>query len=297
MSNFYTDNDYYYLASYPKSGNTWVRLFIKEISRLLDIKNEDVLPDININKELDTGMITSSRVWISDQLGINSCDFSFKELDLVRGKCGKSKNIFNEGDRFHKTHDAFISKDSDGNPVLETNYCKGVVYILRHPEDIVISLSHFFKLNYDESVEFLLNKDSALVPHEGLGNNQVRQYMGRWDKHVLSWVDQEIIPSIVMRYEDMKFDPITSFSKISSFLNLTNDIELIKKAIDNTSIEKIKDIEKRLKGFKEKPAQCDSFFRSGRTGEGAEKLSFIQKEKLYKKMKKVMNRFGYELSR
>ena len=86
-------------------------------------------------------------------------------------------------------------------------------------------------------------------------------------------------------------------AKFLNFYNLTNDIELIKKAIDNTSIEKIKDIEKRLKGFKEKPAQCDSFFRSGRTGEGAEKLSFIQKEKLYKKMKKVMNKFGYELSK
>lgn len=297
MKNSIADNNYYYLASYPKSGNTWVRLFIKEISRISNIKNEDDLAEININKELNTGTITSSRVWISDQLGINSCDLSFKELDLVRGKCGKSKNIFNEADRFHKTHDAFISKDSAGNPILETNNCKGAVYILRHPEDVVISLSHFFKLNYDESVEFLLNKDSCLVPNEGSGNAQVRQYMGRWDKHVLSWVDQEIIPTIVMRYEDMKFDPITSFSKLSSFLNLTDDIELIKKAIDNTSIEKIKDIERRLKGFREKPAKCDSFFRSGRTGEGAEKLSFIQKEKLYKNMNKVMNRFGYELSK
>lgn len=304
MSKINNDNDYYYLASYPKSGNTWCRLFITEIIKLIKFeenkfkyKKDQEIKEININRDLDTGVISSSRHWISDQLGINSSDLSFKELDLVRGFCGESKNIFNEGDRFHKTHDAFISKDSKGNSVLSTKGCKGVVYIIRHPEDVVVSLSHFFNLDFDKSVDFLLNKDQSLVPNIGIGNHQVRQFMGRWDYHVLSWVEQKHIPSLILRYEDMKTDPFTSFKKLSEFLNLTNNNELIKQTIENISIEKIKGIEKKLKGFKEKPKGCDNFFRSGQTGEGAEKLTYIQREKLYRSMKKVMRRFGYDLSK
>ena len=289
---------YWYLASYPKSGNTWCRLFITELQRISNKKeSQEVLEELNLNSDLHTGMITSSRVWLTDQLGINSCDLSYKEIDLMRGKCGETQWLFSDGERFHKTHDAFTSIDSNGRPIVCTSSCNGAIYIIRNPEDIVISLSHFFQLDLEEAVEFILNPHQSLSEQSGAGHQQVRQFMGSWDSHVSSWVDQEVLPTLVIKYEDMKLDSIATFTKLANFLNLPTDKDLITKAIENTSIEKLKKMESDVGGFAEKPSGCDRFFRSGQVGEGSEKLSLKKREKIYDNFSKIMDRYGYAIKR
>ena len=190
------DHSYWYLASYPKSGNTWCRVFITELMRLA---GDNPGEELNLNQDIETGAIASSRLWLDDQLGINSCDLSFSELDPLRGRAGASAWLFAEGERFHKVHDAFKSPDSRGRPVVSTTGCSGVVYILRHPEDVVVSLSHFFSWPLDRCVDSLLDPSAALVPGERFGGHQVRQHMGRWDQHVRSWADQTQLPVLIMR--------------------------------------------------------------------------------------------------
>lgn len=282
---------YWYLASYPKSGNTWCRVFISELQRL---SAKDESTRLNLNTDLNTGVIASSRHWLSDQLGINTCDLSFSELDPLRGKAGQSNLLFAETDRFHKVHDAFQSKDSRTRPVVSISNCKGAVYISRHPEDVAVSLSHFFDWNLSQCVESLLNPDAALVPGDHFGNHQVRQHMGRWDQHVNSWLDQTSLPVLAIRYEDMLANSFKTFSSLADFLNLTTEPELIQKAIDNTSIENLKQIESEVGGFKEKPKACKTFFRSGRSGEGAEKLSLEQRRRLFSLLQDTMARLDYE---
>ena len=46
--------------------------------------------ELNLNQDIETGAIASSRLWLDDQLGINSCDLSFSELDPLRGRAGAS---------------------------------------------------------------------------------------------------------------------------------------------------------------------------------------------------------------
>ena len=75
------DHSYWYLASYPKSGNTWCRVFITELMRLA---GDNPGEELNLNQDIETGAIASSRLWLDDQLGINSCDLSFSELDSLR---------------------------------------------------------------------------------------------------------------------------------------------------------------------------------------------------------------------
>jgi len=75
------DHGYWYLASYPKSGNTWCRVFITELLRLA---GDDPGKELNLNQDIETGAIASSRFWLDDQLGVNSCDLSFSELDPLR---------------------------------------------------------------------------------------------------------------------------------------------------------------------------------------------------------------------
>ncbi len=285
------DHGYWYLASYPKSGNTWCRVFITELMRLA---GDNPGEELNLNQDIETGAIASSRLWLDDQLGINSCDLSFSELDPLRGHAGASAWLFAEGERFHKVHDAFQSPDSRGRPVVSTTGCSGVVYILRHPEDVAVSLSHFFSWPLDRCVDSLLDPSAALVPGERFGGHQVRQHMGRWDQHVRSWADQTQLPVLIMRYEDMLANGSETFTKLATFLGLPDDADLIDQALENTSIEKLKKLEEDVDGFDEKPAGCERFFRSGRTGEGAEQLSNEQRKRLAKGLSEVMKRFEYE---
>lgn len=282
---------YWYLASYPKSGNTWSRVFITELLRLA---GEEPSEELNLNRDVETGAIASSRLWLDDQLGINSCDLSFAELDGLRGRAGESEWLFAEGERFHKVHDAFQSPDSRGRPVVSTAGCRGVVYILRHPEDVVVSLSHFFSWSLERCVDYLLDPTAALVPGERHGGHQVRQHMGRWDQHVRSWADQSELPVLIMRYEDMLAKGAETFMAFAKFLDLPAEPGLVQQALANTSIEKLKKLEEQVGGFAEKPEGCERFFRSGRTGEGAEQLSIEQRRRLAKGLAEVMQRFDYE---
>ena len=76
------------LASYPKSGNTWCRVFIAELHKLISLENglDDDEYELNLNSDIKTGQIISSRVWIDDQLGFDSNELDFDELDIIRGK-------------------------------------------------------------------------------------------------------------------------------------------------------------------------------------------------------------------
>lgn len=285
-----TQAGYWYLASYPKSGNTWCRVFITELQRLAA---ESEPQELNLNRDLETGAIASSRHWLDDQLGVNSCDLSFAELDPLRGRAGESAWLFAEGERFHKVHDAFKSPDSRGRPVVSTAGCRGVVYIMRHPEDVVVSLSHFFSWPLERCVDYLLDPTAALVPGERNGGHQVRQHMGRWDQHVRSWADQSELPVLVMRYEDMLAKGAETFMALATFLGLPTEQGLVAQALANTSIDRLKKLEEQVGGFVEKPEGCERFFRSGRTGEGAEQLSLEQRKQLAKGLADVMERFDY----
>lgn len=289
------DQGYWYLASYPKSGNTWCRVFITELKRLS--KKEEDRKELDLNRDVETGDIASSRHWLDDQLGINTCDLNYAELDPLRGKAGQTANLFAEGERFHKVHDAFLSPDSKGRPVVCTAGCKGVVYIMRHPEDVAVSLSHFMSWDLPRCVNFLLDPSASLAAEEGHGGHQVRQFMGRWDQHVKSWVDQTEIPSLVIRYEDMLNNGQDTFLKLAEFLDLSSEIDLVNQALTNTSIDRLRKLEDDVGGFDEKPDGCERFFRSGKSGEGAEKLSIEQRRRLYKNLKAIMDRFSYTGSR
>jgi hypothetical protein len=118
--------------------------------------------------------------------------------------------------------------------------------------------------------------------------------MGSWDQHVRSWADQSELPVLVIRYEDMLAKGAETFLALATFLDLPAEPDLVEQALANTTIEKLKKLEEQVGGFVEKPEGCERFFRSGRTGEGAEQLSIQQRKRLAKGLAEVMERFQYE---
>ena len=291
---------YWYLASYPKSGNTWCRVFITELRRLAGLDSADATASaqqeeqaLRLNRDLATGSIVSSRHWLDDQLGIDSSDLCWAELDKVRGRVGHQRALYSECLRYHKVHDAFTSPDSAGRPVVPTKGCRGAVVMIRHPADVVVSLSHFFSWELERCVAFLLNEEAALCRSSTRGGHQVRQFMGSWAKHGQSWVDQQQIPVLLLRYEDLLVQPEQHFWRLATFLDLPAEDTLIREAVANTRFDKLRAKEDAEGGFHERPQGCERFFRSGRSGEGQEQLTDEQLQQLEEAFAATLHRFGY----
>jgi len=290
---------YWYLASYPKSGNTWCRVFIAMLLRLAGMEREAGTKateaqeqELRLNRDLLTGSIVSSRYWLDDQLGIDTSDLRCEELERVRGRVGHQLALYSEGTRYHKVHDAFFTPSS-GQPVVCTEGCAGVVYVMRHPADVAVSLSHFFGWELESSVAFLLNEEASLMQSNKSGGNQVRQYLGRWDNHVASWCQQTLLPVLILRYEDLLVDPEAHFQRLGSFLGLPDKPELIAEVVANTSFEKLRAKEEEEGGFHERMPGCERFFRSGKSGEGRNRLSHEQFQLLEASFYAMLEKHGY----
>jgi aryl sulfotransferase len=95
-----------------------------------------------------------------------------------------------------------------------------------------------------------------------------------------------------MRYEDMCRQPVEAFSGAIRFLGLDDDLERVRRAIDFSSFDALRQQELKH-GFKEKPSEAASFFRSGRVGAWRAILTDKQIERLVLDHGAVMRRLGY----
>tara|TARA_B100000242_G_C43028658_1_gene479124 strand:+ start:153 stop:1028 length:876 start_codon:yes stop_codon:yes gene_type:complete len=285
-------NNYFYIASYPKSGNTWVRIFIKYLL-LYEGKSEDkyeyIKNNFRLNRDLNTGDILSSRDWIDDNLGIDSSDLDINEISLIRSKIGPQRLIFSDNFSFHKVHDAFCLKN--GKQLVCSEKCSGAIYIIRHPFDIVISLSNFFKWNIEKSIHFILDNNAYLASSSKRISSQVPQFLGNWSYHVNSWTNQNKIPLLLIKYENLHNYPITTFTEITKFLGIRDDQKLIKKAVESSSFKNLKSKEIKEEGFYESPKNSISFFYKGKIGLGEEKLTQNQQELLLKGFDDMLKKY------
>lgn len=285
-------DNFWYLVSYPKSGNTWCRVFIKKLLDLKEqtqLKNDNDINKFDINRDLNTGTIISNRSWIDDQLGIDSSELTTIELDSVRHKLGCTPQIYSDSLRFHKVHDMYKSPYSKGKPIV-SNKCLGAIYLVRNPFDIVISLKHFFDFDIEKSINFILNENSKLNSH----HYQANQFLGSWGNHVMSWTEQKDIPVLLIRYEDLLTSPNKYFLQISKFLKLSESQKLVDKAIKESSFKKLQKLEEEGDGFNEKPKACKKFFRSGSIGEGEKLLNEKQIKRITSSFKNQLELLRYD---
>lgn len=272
-----------WLASYPKSGNTWCRIFL---SNYLNTTNEP----ININK-LDIGAIFSSRNIIEDNTGFDISELTANECDELRS-FAFSKWSENYGDNaFLKTHDAYLPLPTGENmfPVQST---KAAICFVRNPLDVAVSFANHMATTPEKTVEKMSDSDFCLAASTKKYNQQVRQKLLSWSGHIKSWTLQTDFPVLAVRYEDMLENPAREFKSILDFLNIPIDTEKLAKAIVNSSFEKVKEIEKQV-GFKEKPAKCDTFFNVGKSGYYKNILSEVSIKKIINDHADIMKKYNY----
>ncbi len=275
------DRNIIWLASYPKSGNTWFRSFISALKSGKE-------PDLNA---LQTDGIYSSKYWVENILDLDASYLSDREMELYQREAIKYLNPKEEN--FIKIHDAYTFSSVDGQPLIYGRNIRIAIYILRNPLDVALSLANHLNKTVDVAINnFICNSDSAFLAKRGRWFNQFKQPLGTWSQHVESWLKYPEFPVHFVRYEDLKEKPFETFSLAIKAAGLTYSPEVIQKAIDLTAFERLKAKEQQF-GFKEKLDPTTDFFFKGQVGRWKEELTKDQVHKIRMFNEPMMRRFGY----
>lgn len=277
-----TDNisGIYWLASYPKSGNTWFRIVLANLLEQGPI-------DIN---QFATGKIASSRHWVEEALGFDSTYLTHDELDQLRPRIYAWLGETLSEPAYHKIHDAYTFVNDE--PLLPKAGCLGALYFIRNPLDVAISYAHHASKSLDEIIVEMSQSDAAFCKNKFRHNQQIRQHLLSWSAHAKSWIDNQDIPVHTLRYEDMKNTSLETFTQAFRFLGLNPSPEALTIALENARIDKLQAQEEQ-DGFREKPAQMQRFFRKGIVGDWQNLLTETQISRIIQEHREMMERFGY----
>ena len=273
----------FWLSSYPKSGNTWFRIFL---AHLLDPTGKALDLD-----EITTGAIASARGWVDHALGFDSADLDHDELDHLRPAVytWHAKQIKTQA--YHKIHDAYTYLPH-GEPLIPSQGCLGALYFIRNPLDVAISFANHANCSIDQSIQSMANPAFSFCGGVSKQQNQLRQKLLSWSLHVESWTAAQDIPCLVIRYEDMKLNSVTTFTKAVEFLQIETSSQRIEQALAYARIERLQALE-QTSGFSEKPAKTKHFFRKGIVGDWKNTLSPIQIDSIIQDHEKTMRTYGY----
>ena len=220
----------FWLASYPKSGNTWFRIF------LANVLNPSTTP-IDLNK-IQTGAIASARSWVDETLGFDSALLTHDELDELRPAVYRWHSEHSDEMGYHKIHDAYTYLENL-DPLIPTKGNLGALYFIRNPLDVAISFANHSRCTIDEAIKQMGKPEYAFCKGKYKQHSQLRQKLLSWSMHVQSWTKAADLNVLVIRYEDMKHNPIPTFTKAAEFLQLNPSQQTIELALDHAHIEKL----------------------------------------------------------
>jgi aryl sulfotransferase len=291
-------NERVWLASYPKSGNTWFRVLIG----CLALKDGEA---VDVNMTAAKGGIASARMPFDLTTLIDSDLLTADEIDRLRPRVYEAlaQSLEEEPEEagetpaleFVKTHDAY-TMTSAGEPLLAgARGAKAAILIVRDPRDIVASLANHNQSTLDEAIGVMNDPDAALCAKSDRVHKQFRQIMLSWSGYVESWLDQPDIPVHLVRYEAMKRDTAATFAEAMAFAGQPISLEEAARAARLADFSELQ-AQERERGFGEKPPRTEAFFRKGQTGAWRDELTPEQVECIEAAHAPMMARLGYELS-
>jgi hypothetical protein len=119
------------------------------------------------------------------------------------------------------------------------------------------------------------------------------QPIGTWSDHVLSWVSQDEVPLLLLRYEDLLADPAACLNKAVNHLGLSFSLDAVSVAATATRFEALQEQE-RANGFIERQANATApFFRKGRAGDWRNHLTAAQAARIKADHAGMMEKLGY----
>jgi aryl sulfotransferase len=268
-----------WLASYPKSGNTWVRTFLTNYVQYLD-------QPADINK-LIGGWSYLDRALFDDIMGLSSSDMTEDEFDYYRPSFHAGLVERAGSPVFIKSHEAY-RRFPNGSSLFGAVEGSKAIHLVRNPLDVAVSFAHHDDKTIDSTIKKMGNSNAKMSG----GVSRFVEFMSDWTNYNESWIRQDEIPALSLRYEDMLSDTEACFAEIIQFTGLDFAEDRLKKAVTFSSFHQLKKQEKQ-KGFDERQATAKSFFRKGRAGDWQDALSPEQVSKIVDTHGPLMERLGY----
>jgi len=244
----------------------------------------------HINDLAETS-IASSRKIFDEYTGLSSSDLSFEEIDKLRPEVYRMQSEESNELLFKKVHDKFYLVD-EKQALFPPEITQACIYFIRNPLDVAVSFAYHSAKDVQRMVKVLNDSAYAFCDNNDRLPNQLRQLLGTWSEHVISWTTQKLIPVHVVRYEDMKQNTFDTFKKAVQFIGIEKSDKQIKTAIEKSDF-KILAQQEQEKGFKEKMIKSKSFFRKGEIGDWRNYLDEKMKNEIIKNHKKMMQYYGY----
>ena len=227
-----------WIASYPKSGNTWVRSLLSAYFFTEDGEFNFTLLE-NIKKFPSEDFISEK---LQDPLEVS------KYWRPVQEKIFNSKRI-----KFLKTHNCLMQLNN--NKFTTTKHTLGVIYIIRDPRNILTSFKNHMDLTYEDALKVMCKEDTVIFD-ELTKNYNASQFVGSWAKNYKTWLQNNPFKKHLIKYEDLEKDSYSTFKELITFINniTGSKVEVnekkLKNSIKSTSFESLENKEK-IGEFKE----------------------------------------------
>ena len=269
-----------WLASYPKSGSTWLRAFLHNYIRASDNPH-----NINRLTELSTGESGARHYNHHDPRPAR--DYAVADVQRMRPLVHRALTKLHPDLVFVKTHNASLVVE--GVPLVTPEVTAGAIYIVRDPRDIAVSYSRHLGRSVDETIAFMADQNAAT----GGTDHKVYERLSSWSVHVHFWTRNPSPMLLVLRYEDMIAAPESAFGAVIRFLGEAPPGPRLTRAIRFSAFDELSRQE-QARGFVERPAEAiGPFFRSGRPGGWRDVLTPHQQASIERDHTAMMERFGY----
>jgi len=261
-------------ASYPKSGNTWLRAILRTLWERTPL-------DIN-----NLGMGSGHSDDCLQVLGVREANLSDAHIRQVRRAAWASEVSPTRTWIARKTHEAWLPS-SDGYPPCWQPPDARCIYVVRDPRDVAVSWAHHLGVSHERAVA-LLNDPDFHARNDWSALTEYRT--GTWSQHVQSWLEQHEVPALVVRYEDLgRADEV---SRVARWLGLFIDATAADEVVAQCSFSNMAAAE-ILGGFVEAAAVDRVFFRRGQAGSWREELDPKLARMVEVEHGQTMEQFGY----
>ncbi len=227
-----------WIASYPKSGNTYLRSLISAYF-------------FSDSGKFDFDMLLNILQFPSLKFSKNDL---FSKKDAAQNWILNQNHFFSKKNIFLKTHNTL--REYEGYKFTSLKQTSGAIYIVRDPRNVILSLSHHYSLSFDEAYDKLIDNNASLLEKTFNNDHSNFTFLGSWSKHYKSWRDNNEFKVLFLKYEDFENNIEKEFEKVLSFIyeikkeKFIIDEKKFSKVIKSTKFNNLRNKEK-ISGFEE----------------------------------------------